>query len=141
MTSSNPSSDPDSTPGSVPANSSPATSTASSDLRRVRDILFGESERRTTSQLGDLEQRLQAQAKGLAELSSQLREQRVEFEQRLGAAVADVTAVTEREREALRAELQQHISDLREQKLDRDALAALLGGIADQLGRPAKDPS
>lgn len=117
----------------------PASDAASSDLHRVRDILFGELERDTSQRIAALEKRLEEQSAAIADLSVELRKQSAAFEQRLGAAIADATAGGDESRDAMREELLHHIDELRDRKLDRDALAGLLGGIADRLGKPAKD--
>ena len=112
---------------------------ASTDLHRVRDILFGEHARDTGERLAALEKRLEDQSATIADLSVELRKQAAAFEKRLGAAIADATTGEGESRDALRDELLNHIHELREQKLDRDALAGLLGGLADRLGKTAKD--
>ncbi|MCA8948904.1 MAG: hypothetical protein KDE27_05335 [Planctomycetes bacterium] len=112
---------------------------ASSDLHRVRDILFGELERDTSARIAALEKRLEEQSATIAELTSSLRRQATDQEQRLGRAIADATAGGDAGRDALRAELMRAIDELGERKLDRDALAGLLGGIAEQLGKPSRE--
>lgn len=89
-----------------------STTSANDDLNRVREILFGADQRRTSEQIAEL---------------------RKDFEQQLQTVRADA----ERERLDLRIELQQQLELLQAGKLDRDDLAEMFGGIVSRLGSAA----
>lgn len=82
---------------------------ANEDLSRVREILFGAEQRRTTDEIAALRQ---------------------DFETRL----ANLRSEVDREREELRGDLEKQLELLRDGKLDRDALAEMFGGMVARLG-------
>lgn len=110
---------------------------ADADLQRVREILFGDQARSTQQQLQEVEQRLGAQIQSLRqelELARQADGGRAE--KALQQGIAQATAAWQQERDAMRSELQRQIQALRDGKLDRDAMAELLAGIANRIGKP-----
>ncbi|MCA8976148.1 MAG: hypothetical protein KDC98_15610 [Planctomycetes bacterium] len=96
----------------------PTPAAANADLDRVREILFGDRSRQIADRIAALEARIEQQDRDLREL----------------------IAATANRNEAACADLGVGLDGLRAAKLDRDALAGLLAGIVDQLGKIDGNP-
>ena len=105
------------------------------DLLRVRDILFGEQQRDTHRRLAELEQRTNEQFAALRrELATAVGGEATTLKRHFEQAIASNQAAWQQAVETLREDLAQKLQELGENKLDRDALAGLLGGLANRLG-------
>lgn len=124
-----------------PADDQPDAGVGDHDLQRVRDILFGAQQRSTSQQIAALEQRMTEQIARLRQdLLAALGEESATSQRRVAAATAEIQAAWQKGRDALAAELAQKFDELREGKLDREALAGLLGGLATRLGTTERKP-
>ncbi|MBL8729365.1 MAG: hypothetical protein JNM25_13085 [Planctomycetes bacterium] len=111
------------------------------DLHRVRDILFGAHQRDTHRRLDQLEQRVDEQFAALRrELASAVGGESTTLQHKLEQAVAATNAAWRQANDDLRRQVQQELAELSEAKLDRSALAGLLGGLADRLGNDQAAP-
>jgi len=105
------------------------------DLLRVRDILFGDHQRDTDRRLAELEQRTTEQFAALRrELAAAVGGESTSLQRNFEQAIASNQAAWQRAHDALQQDLAQKLQELAESKLDRDALAGLLGGLANRLG-------
>lgn len=108
---------------------------ARDDLHRIRDLLFGEHQRDTDRRLEQLERRMQEQFAALREeLAAAVGGESTTLQRRFDQALAGTNAAWQKATETLRKELSQELSELGDSKLDRSALAGLLGGLANRLG-------
>ena len=101
------------------------------DLQRVKEILFGAEQQRTTDRFSALEQRLERE---LEQVRSDASANQKQLEQQL----AELRSQTEKERGQLAADIEKQITALREHKLDREDLAEMLGGLMTRLAPVAK---
>ncbi len=107
------------------------------DLERVRDILFGAQQRSLNDQIAALERRLTDQVAALrAELLAALGRDTAAGQQHLDAAIGQVQTAWQQGRDALAADVARQFATLRDSKLDREALAGLLGGLPSRLNAP-----
>ncbi|MCU0865548.1 MAG: hypothetical protein MUC36_17320 [Planctomycetes bacterium] len=108
------------------------------DLQRVREILFGAQQRSTEQQLAELEQRLTGRIDALRrELIAAIGSESSAAAQRLQAAIGELGAGVRAEQAALATRLHEQLQHLQTGKLDRDAMADLLTGLAVRLGKQA----
>jgi hypothetical protein len=108
------------------------------DLQRVREILFGAQQRSAEQQLADLEQRLTGRIDALRrELLAAIGSESSAAAQRLQTAIGELGAGVRAEHAALAAQLREQLQHLQTGKLDRDAMADLLTGLATRLGKQA----
>lgn len=106
------------------------------DLERVRDILFGEHLRRIDARLQEQRQELEQRLAGLEQrLTEQLSGSTTSGAAALQQATAALRQDLDRRCRELAEEIRREVDRLQESKLDRDALAGLLGGLASRLGK------
>lgn len=108
------------------------------DLDRVREILFGAQQRGTEQQLADLEQRLTGRIDALRrELLAAIGSENSAVAQRLQDAIGELGTNLRAEQQALATRLREQLQLLQTGKIDRDAMADLLTGLAVRLGKQA----
>ena len=108
------------------------------DLQRVREILFGAQQRSTEQQLAELEQRLGNRIDAMRrELLAAIGSESSAAAQRLQTAIGELGATVRAEQSALATRLHEQLQNLQTGKLDRDAMADLLTGLAVRLGKQA----
>jgi hypothetical protein len=106
------------------------------DLDRVRDILFGAQQRSTEQQLAELEQRLTGRIDALRrELLAAVGSESSAAAQRLQGAIGELGTSVRAEQKALATRLSEQLQLLQTGKVDRDAMADLLTGLAVRLGK------
>jgi hypothetical protein len=106
------------------------------DLDRVRDILFGAQQRSTEQQLAELEQRLTGRIDALRrELLAAVGSESSAAAQRLQGAIGELGTSVRAEQKALATRLSEQLQLLQAGKVDRDAMADLLTGLAVRLGK------
>ena len=119
------------------SNETPSTDPVQ-DLQRVREILFGAQQRSTEHQLAELEQRLGNRIDAMRrELLAAIGSESSAAAQRLQATIGELGAAVRAEQSALATRLHEQLQNLQTGKLDRDAMADLLTGLAVRLGKQA----
>jgi len=106
------------------------------DLDRVREILFGAQQRSTEQQLAEVEQRLTGRIDALRrELLAAIGSESSAAAQRLQGAIGELATGLRAEQKALATRLGEQLQLLQTGKVDRDAMADLLTGLAVRLGK------